>query len=409
MAQHKNVEIGELPSAAKRSIPAVAISRKDAKFIVVKGGDNTFYLSSDAGATWQPVNVTGLEHAEWMSLMSDSKGVLYAVYATPVDGHSRIIVSQSRDDGKTWIVPVAVSPTSGDQKFPSMSFDVKGNLYVSWTESVTGADGKCESVIMLSTSASGSKWSRPLRISQSGGNCEEGNQYLTGGIPAIGPDGKMFVSWSNNDKIYMDRSFGSSMWLENDIVINTLSPGWKLSIPGYSYVASPPQLKVDQTKGNYHGCIYLTWSDQRSGEGDTDVWFMRSNNYGDNWSSPSKLGAAAAKTEQYGPRMAIDQSTGYIYVLFYDRGENEDDQTDVMLAYSSESGGTFKTEKINETSFVPDDKSGAGVYLDIAAYGGVIVPVWTQSHDGKNSLWTTIIRQDELIKPVEQPKAKKKK
>ena len=79
-----------------------------------------------------------------------------------------------------------------------------------------------------------------------------------------------------------------------------------------------------------------------------------------------------------------------------------------MLAYSSESGGTFKTEKISETPFVPDDKSGAGVYLDIAAYGGIIVPVWTQSRDGKNSLWTTTIRQDELIKPVEQPKGKKK-
>src|SRR6187455_2414679 len=186
MAQHKNVEIGALPIEAKRSIPAVAISRKDAKFVVVKGGDNTFYLSSDTGATWQSVNVTGLDHAEWMSMMYDLKGTLYAVYATPVDGHSRIIVSQSRDNGKTWIVPVAVSPAGGDQQFPSMSFDVKENLYVSWTESITGTEGKCESVIMLSTSASGSKWSKPLRISQTGGSCEEGNQYLTGGIPAVG-------------------------------------------------------------------------------------------------------------------------------------------------------------------------------------------------------------------------------
>jgi hypothetical protein len=286
---------------------------------------------------------------------------------------------------------------------------VKGNLYVSWTETVTGADGKCESVIMLSTSGSGSKWSKPQRISQTGGSCEKGNQYLTGGVPAIGPDGKSFVSWINKDKIYMDRSFASNMWLENDIVVSTVSPGWKLSVPGYNYVASPPQLKVDQTKGNYHGCIYLSWSDQRNGEGDTDVWFMRSNNYGDNWSSPSKLGTAAAQTEQYGSRIAVDQATGYIYVLFYDRGEHEDGQTDVMLAYSSESGGSFKTEKISEATFTADDKSGAGVYLDVAAFGGIIIPVWTQTKDGKTNLVSTTIRQEELIKPVEQAKAKKKK
>lgn len=409
VAQHKNIEIGELPADAKRSIPTVAISRKDARVIVVKGANNTFYVSSDSGTTWQSSDVAGMDNAEWMSLTFDPKGILYAVYAAPVDGHSRIMISQSRDDGKTWGTPVVLSPGGGEQKYPSSSFDVKGNLYVSWTETAAGADGKCESVIMLSTSASGSKWSKPFRVSQTGGSCEDGNQYLTGGVPAIAPDGKAFVSWSNNDKVYMDRSFGSNLWLENDIVINTLSPGWKLSVPGYSYVASGSQLKVDQTKGNYHGCIYLSWSDQRSGEGDTDVWFIRSNNYGDNWSTPTKLGTAAALTEQYGPRMAIDQTTGYIYVLFFDRGEHEDDQTDVMLAYSSESGGSFKTEKISETPFVPDDKSGAGIYLDIAAHGGIIVPVWTQTQDGKTVLWTTTIRQDELIKPVEQPKAKKKK
>ncbi|HTF17051.1 MAG TPA: hypothetical protein VK658_03200, partial [Chryseolinea sp.] len=327
VAQHKNIEIGELPADAKRSIPTVLISRKDAKSIVVKGANNTFYLSNDVGTTWQSVNAAGMDNAEWMSLTSDSKGIVYAVYATPLDNHSRVMMAQSKDDGKTWSAPVAVSPTGGEQNYPSSSFDLKGNIYVSWTETATGADGKCESVIMLSTTGNGSKWSKPLRISQTGGNCEEGNQYLTGGVPAIGPDGKMFVSWCNNDKIYMDRSFASSLWLENDIVVNTISPGWKLDVPGYKYVASPPQLMVDQTKGSYHGCIYFSWSDQRNGKDDTDVWFMRSNNYGDNWSSPSKLGTAAAQTDQYGPRMAVDQTTGYIYVLFYDRGESEGDST----------------------------------------------------------------------------------
>ncbi|MEJ1237680.1 sialidase family protein [Chryseolinea sp. T2] len=408
-AQHKNVEIGVLSDTEKRSIPAAAISRRDAKFLVVKGAGSTFYLSSDGGLTWQTSTAEGMQRAEWLTMHSDSKGNLFAVYATPVDNHFRIMVSESKDNGKVWSSGVTVSPVAADQKYPGASFDTKGNLLVTWTENVTNSEGKCESAIMMSTSSNGSKWSKPMRVSQLGGVCDENNEYATGGIPAVAPDGKSFVSWSNNGKIFLDRSFSSNFWLENDIVVHDITPGWKLSVPGYSYVAAPPQLVVDQTKGTYHGCIYITWSDQKDGEGDTNVLFTRSNNYGDNWASPSKLSSGETKGEQYGSRMAIDQSTGYIYVLFFDRSAHEDDQTDVVLAYSNESGGSFKTITVSETPFVPDDKSGAGVYLDIAVNGGVIVPVWTRTHDGHTSLWTTTIRQDELIKAVEQSKSKKKK
>lgn len=408
VAQYKNIEITTFASDSKYSIPAVAISRKDAKFLTVKGPGNVFYLSADQGTTWEAISANGFEQAEWMTLLSDSK-VLYAVYATPEENRFRVVVAQSKDNGKTWGAPVGIFASGGSQKYPAATFDAKGNLFVTWTESGPGADGKCESVIMGSSSSGGSKWSKPLRVSQAGGSCEEDNKYVTGGVPAFGADGKMFIAWSNADKIYMDRSFSFNMWLENDIEVNTITPGWKQQVGGYPFVAHTPQLMIDQSKGAYRGCLYLSWADQRSGDEDTDVWFSRSNNYGDNWSAPNKLGTAEALTDQYGPRMAVDQSTGYLYVLFYDRGAHEDDQTDVVLAYSSESGGSFKTVTISEAPFTADQPIPSGVYLDIAAYGGIVVPVWTRSQDGKTSLWTTTIRQDELIQPVAQPKAKKKK
>ncbi|MGC3948612.1 MAG: sialidase family protein [Chryseolinea sp.] len=409
VAQHKNVEIGKLPDAAKRSIPTVAISRKDSKFVVVKGADGTFYLSADGGTTWQPTTVEGMERAEWMSLCPDSKGNFFAVYSIKAENQYRVMLSVSRDNGKTWVPAVAVSPTGGDQKYPSASFDTKGTLHVSWTETGNNAEGKCESTIMLSTTSNGTKWSKPMRMSQVGGGCEENNQYATAGVPAVAADGKSFVSWYNNGKIYLDRSLSGSIWLENDIVVHDITPGWKINVPGHGNVTNAPQLVVDQSKGTYHGCIYLAWSDQKDGEGDTNVLFTRSNNYGDNWASPSKLSERDSKGEQYGSRMAIDQTTGFIYVLFYDRGAHEDDQTDVVLAYSSESGGSFKSIVVSETPFLADDKSDAGVYLDIAVHGGAIVPVWTSTKDGQTSLWTTTIKQDELIKAVEQSKSKKKK
>jgi carbohydrate-selective porin OprB len=42
-----------------------------------------------------------------------------------------------------------------------------------------------------------------------------------------------------------------------------------------------PVLKVDNSKSRMNGSLYLVWADQRNGENDTDIWFMRSTNQGD--------------------------------------------------------------------------------------------------------------------------------
>jgi hypothetical protein len=166
---------------------------------------------------------------------------------------------------------------------------------------------------------------------------------------------------------------------------------------------------VDQSNGYYRGCLYLVWADQRNGPSDTDVWFMRSNTYGDNWSTPLKIGKDSTNRHQYLPWMTVDQKTGYIYIVYYDRSQYDDNQTDVYLAYSSDSGASFKSERISETPFTPVDTSFFGDYTNISAHDGVIVPVWARMDNGVTSVWTAIIRQDDLIPPKDQGKGKKKR
>jgi len=240
VAQHKNIEIGTLAKESKQSIPTVVINHKDAKIITVKGAGNTFYLSNDAGTSWQSMTADVFEQSEWMSVLSDAKGVLYAVCALPRDNHYRVVSAQSKDNGKTWSAPVAISSSGTDQRYPTATFDAKETLHVTWAETITSSDGNCESVVMMSTSSSGTKWSKPFRISQLAGGCEDGNKLITGGVSAIGPDGKMFVAWSNADRSYWDRSFGRDLWLETDISVNAIRPGWKQNVPGYQFTASQP-------------------------------------------------------------------------------------------------------------------------------------------------------------------------
>ena len=107
--------------------------------------------------------------------------------------------------------------------------------------------------------------------------------------------------------------------------------------------------------------------------------------------------------------MAIDQSTGFVYIVYYDRSGYDDNQTDVYLSYTSDSGLNFKTVKVSETPFVADDNSTFGNYLDISASNGVIIPVWVRTDEGKTSVWTAVIKQDDLIPPAAPSKGKKKK
>ncbi len=409
-AQFKNIKIDSAALDSKLTNPSITIVKKDGPALAACAM-GSLYLSSDGGKTWKKSKAPGSGRDK--ILISDGKGTLFVIEATAGNGRkSQILCTSSRDEGKTFDDGVVIANVQGkDQAVPSASMDAKGNLFVTWTQfdKFQSADSACRSLIFLASLTNGKKWNKPVEISQFAGNCLADRHTAIGGTTVIGPDGKMFAAWCNGAKIYMDRSFGNAIWLQNDIFVGNVTPGWDLVIPGHAQPASMPELLVDQGKGPYKGCLYLSWADQRNGASDTDVWFMRSNNHGDNWSSPLRMGEVVAAKHQYAPKMTVDSSTGYIYILFYDRGPYENNETNVSLAYSTDSGGSFKNVTISETPFVPDDKTSMGRYLSITAANGVIVPIWSRMDDAETSLWTATIKQEDLVKPASAVKSKKKK
>jgi hypothetical protein len=66
------------------------------------------------------------------------------------------------------------------------------------------------------------------------------------------------------------------------------------------------------------------------------------------------------------------------------------------LAYSFDGGLSFKNIKISETPFIPTDTSFFGDYTNISAHKGIVAPIWARMDNGKTSVWTAIITQDEL-------------
>ncbi len=422
LGQFKNIKLAEARSGDRYqpSEPSVAINFKDENNIIVGVILDRIIYTEDGGQTWKESTVTSPFGVYGdPALVSDSKGNFYFFHLADPSGEGRsneawldrIVVNKSKDKGISWGDGYSIghNPPKDQDKQWATVHPKTDNIYVTWTQfDIYGSkDPACQSNIMFSRSTNkGEKWSDPLIISQTPGDCIDDDNTAEGAVPAVSNDGKLFVAWSNQGKIFLDRSFdGGDTWLRNDLAIFEQVGGWAMDIPGIMRSNGMPVLVCDNNlKSPYNGMLYLIWADQQNGKDNTDIWFSRSNNFGDNWINPVKLNNDDTNKHQFFPWITVDYKTGYIYAIFYDRRDHMGNETDVYLAYSTDAGVSFKNVKISESSFIPDEKVFFGDYTNIKAHNGVIVPVWTRMDEGKTSVWTSIIKHEDLVKQTEKKK-----
>lgn len=410
--QFKNVKLveetdGEYPPVE----PSITINHKNPKNIVAGVVLDRVFYTQDGGSTW---NSTKLQSPYGVhgdpALISDSKGNIYYFHLSNPTGKEKtedswldqIVCQRSDDGGKTWSEGESIgknTPKDQDKEWPAVH-PKKDHLAVTWTQfdKYGSSDPNCHSNILFSQSTNGGKkWSEPKQLNQNPGDCLDKDNTTEGAVPAIGLDGKLFAVWANAGRIYFDRSYdGGEVWLSNDLAIAEQHGGWDMKIPGISRANGMPVLQIDNSTGKLHGSLYLVWADQKNGENDTDIWFMRSTNRGDFWTAPKRVNQDGKGKHQFFPWMAIDQTNGNIYIIYYDRRDYDDLQTDVYLAYSEDGGNVFYEKKISDTPFLPTEEKFFGDYTNISAHKGTIALIWTRMDGGKTSVWTTIINESEL-------------
>lgn len=380
---------------------AIAISPRNPRNIVAYAAGKVMY-SNDGGMKWDQSTLLSGAGNGTPSLTADPKGNFYLVYTN--SSLSQVASVYSTDDGKTWSQPVVISELAGKDKFDARisAHPKKESLIVTWTQGdkYGSKEDSCKTDIMLSTSGGGKKWSKPVQINQNRGNCLDGDFTLRGSQPTIAFDGKTFISWAGQGSIMYDRSYDGDMWISTDLSIVEQVGGWRLDMPGFGLVANVPVMSIDNSPSRIHGTMFMVFSDPRSGDNDTDVWLMRSVNRGDNWTSVARVNQDGPGREQFLPRITIDPANGFVYILYYDRRNYTDNQTDVYLSWSTDGGNQFKEKKINEKPFTPDLNSQGNMtdYLGISAQKGVVVPVWTAINGSRQEVWTAIIKESELNK-----------
>lgn len=402
-----NVQIGPLQGGGSGFEPSVAVSRKDPANIVGAISMASATYTSNGGGSWAETTLKSkFGEAGDPALASDVDGNFYYFHLSNGPGPGgwldRIVCQKSTDGGKTWSDGASIGfngAADQDKPWPA-THPSKPYVYVTWTQFDTygSKDPNKHSNIMFSGSTDGGKTFSPaVRINEKSGDCLDSDNTTEGAVPAVDKQGRIYVAWAYAGQIYLDRSTdGGKTWLAHDIDVTPQVGGWDMDIPGVGRSNGMPVLMVDNSNGPHSGTLTIVWADQRHGASDTDVFIVSSKDHGTTWSKPLRVNKDAPGKQQFFPWLAVDDTTGYLYVVYYDRRAYNDDQTDVYVAFSTDGGKTFTERKISEKPFVPVTRGFLGDYNNISAHNGVIVPIWTRMDKGRSTVWTAVIKHKDL-------------
>ncbi len=411
-AQYQNIRIDGPQS---NSPEEVTIAINPANPDVLAGGANIshFYYSFDGGLNWGEKHLSS-SLGVWGDpcVLFDSLGNLYYAHlSNPVTGYwiDRIVVQKSTDNGITWNDGAGVGlvvPKNQDKEWLAVDLSqsqYKGNIYMTWTEfdDYGSSNPNDSSRIRFSKSTDqGETWSDAITISDRSGNCIDDDNTTEGAVPTVGVNGEIYVSWAGPLGLMFDKSLDGGETWGTDIFISDIPGGWAFTVSGISRCNGLPITMCDISDSPYQGYIYSCWGDQRNGSTDTDVFFSRSTDGGETWSPALRVNDDNTNRHQFFPWMTIDQTTGIIWGVFYDRRNTTGSATDVYVVKSIDGGESFENFKVSESSFTPTSSVFFGDYSNIAAWDKKIYPIWSRLHSGQLSVWTTII-EDTVTVPVE--------
>ena len=382
--------------------PAIAVNPVNPENIAI-GVNNTYcFYTYNGGRSWSNVKMQS-SYGVWgdPTLVFDSEGNLYFAHLSgepPLSGRwvDRIVIQKSTDGGATWNNGSFTGlnrPKHEDKCW--MSIDRDDNLYIAWTEDdqIFNSSDTCKSRILFSYSEDGAEtWSEPISINDVDGDCMDGDNTTEGAIPAIGPDGEIYIAWSGPVGIVFDKSLDGGRTFGDDLFISPQIGGWAWGseVPGVRGNGLPQTL-CDTGSSEHSGNIYILWADQRNGPKNPDIFIKKSTDEGVTWSTAVRVNTDSTDRPQFFPWACIDPLTGYMYILFYDRRNTIETGTDVYLAISEDGAETFTNIKISKESFPNDPYVFTGDYINMQFMNGKLYPVWIRVDDGNRNVITSVI------------------
>jgi len=386
-----------------------------------------YYHSSDAGMTWQ-TSLLGLETPQktWSratdpAVAADLNGNFY-LSVLMLDNSTfdtGVYLFKSTDGGQTFGNPLTVfvdignltNPRLADKSYltvdASPSSPMKNSVYVAWTITEIGAQGRNQATINMAYLRPGSNnFSAPRTISHGGD--------MRGPSVTTGPNGEFYAAWEGIGSprviLFNASTDGGDTFLPIDVApsidlnihsfVGSLSqPAPVINITGVSRMNCFPVIDVDRSSGPNRGMIYVAWAES-SNRADSDIFIKRltpPNGGRPDISPPVRVNSVSLPGDQFFPWLSVDPSDGRVDVAFYGRNDINGLLISAYLARSVDGAASFEEHQISSAAFDPRIQAGViagpgasigiGDYIGLKAEGGQSHLLWTDTRNGKQEIF----------------------
>lgn len=378
---NNNLSLNSFP----QNEPSVRISRTNSNIVVAAWRDFRlgfidpniirrigYTYSTNGGLTWSAPQLLPDPNPAHTSqsdpvVTSDAQGDFYisSTSRQPVSGFNRdMLMYKSTNNGQTFFLHSTAVPGSGgageDKEWIFCDLvpanTTYNNIFITWT-----SFGPQPGIKFRKSTNGGLNWSATVNV--------EDIAAGQGSNVCSGTNNQIYVVWAAGG-IRFDKSTNGGTSFGTDFQLSNVG-----STNGFPFIC------VDYSANSTRGNVYVVWDDTRGGS--SDIWFQKSTNGGANWlASPVRINDVSAAA-QYWPSIQCDNN-GNLFAIYYDNRLGVT-QINSYVAYSTDAGNTWVNQVLSDSTFTnqePNSDVRFGDYIQIDAFSGKVIPVWTDQRKG---------------------------
>lgn len=399
-----NVNISNLGGA--QSEIGIAINPTDSQNLVAVSNNIAdlsrlgVWFSTDGGATWTPNFIDENEDGFGANdsrfdpnVAFDSDGNVYVVYSTTGTGN-RLLLAQSNNEGQNFNQVTTITTDTGSNNLHTAMVTTRSDggaataddVLVIWARVLVGGE-RIEAALSLDAGAT---------FTTTNNNINDSLQRTFLPWAAVDASGDFQVVWEVN------QGGGAGVILHDTLDGTTLADSANNQVTtaqitdfaaATSKIPAQPDrglfsvstIDVDRTTGR----IFVSYTDRQStASNDTDIYVRFSDDGGANWSARTLINDDVTTTSQFMPRLAIDQITGFVGIIWYDarNDASNNQQVDIFVSVSNNGGITWSANQQVTTARSDEsianaarDGNNYGEYFGLIAYDGVAHAAWTDA------------------------------
>ena len=295
-------------------------------------------VSSDRGATWSSPRIiypAGQTTGQWDAQLVVDPVDGRTVYSSWLqNGKSDIVVGKSADFGATWTVVTADHTNAGTDK-PILA--VRGqDVYVSYDHAQTA---------YVTYSHDGGASFTEVKVNQ---NAKLGWSLAGGGT--VAPNGNVYFSWNGyegnggakgNVNLYVSKSSdGGATWTTKLVDVSSSPPDCSAFSCGWAFLGAAMTMTSDAS-----GNLYTLWNAGSTAKGPERIYFSKSTDGGNTWSTKADISLAPSGTHHAFPAISA-AGNGDVRVAWMDaRASNGGmDRWNVYFRRSTNGGLSWSNE-----------------------------------------------------------------